>query len=104
MSSPDPKKVRNLSAQLKNVGPKLAARMLEAGIESPDKLRELGAVRAYQRMYPEGDRYGDFNTAYLYALEGAIRDCDWMEIPARVKDSHKEFVKTLQKQKSEKGR
>ena len=32
-------------------------------------------------MYATGDSYGDFNAAYLYALEGAIRDCDWLDIP-----------------------
>ena len=37
--------------------------------------------RAFEAMYAQGDAYGDYNAAYLYALEGAIRDCDWLDIP-----------------------
>ena len=91
--------VKTLTKQLRNVGPKLAAKLLAAGIDSPAKLRELGAKEAFARMYPAGDSYGDFNAAYLYALEGAIRDCDWLEIPDNVKQDYKEFAQHLQIQK-----
>jgi len=90
-----------LAKQLRNVGPKLAARLLEAGIDSPEKLRKLGAKKAFAIMYPAGDSYGDFNAAYLYALEGAIRDCDWLEIPDSVKQEYKEFARHLQGQKGQ---
>ncbi len=90
------KAVKYLSQQLRNVGPKLAAKLIEAGIDSPEKLRTLGAKKAFAKMYPAGDSYGDFNAAYLYALEGAIRDCDWLEIPDSVKQDYKEFARDLQ--------
>jgi DNA transformation protein len=89
----------HLAKQLRNVGPKLAARMIAAGIDSPEKLRELGAVRAFDLMYTTGDGYGDFNAAYLYALEGAIRDCDWLAIPEEVKQHHKAYAGELQARK-----
>ena len=50
-------------------------------------------------MYPEGDAYGDFNAAYLYALEGAIRDCDWLDVPAPDKAAFKSIAKELQEQR-----
>lgn len=92
---------RTLAKQLRNVGPKLAAKLIEIGIDSPEKLKMIGAKKAYLEMYPTGDSYGDFNAAYIYALEGAIRDCDWLDIPGAVKQEYKEFAKDLQLMKKQ---
>ena len=92
--------VKNLAKQLRNVGPKLAAKLLAVGIDSPEKLRKMGAKKAFEKMYPSGDSYGDFNAAYLYALEGAIRDVDWLDMPDSIKQEYKEFVQNLQANKS----
>ena len=89
-------KIKKLSRQLRNVGPKLAEKMIAAGIETPEQLRQLGAKKAFAKMYRRGDAYGDFNAAYLYALEGAIRDCDWLDIPEKVKREYKEYAHKLQ--------
>jgi len=94
------KKAKQLSKQLKNIGPKLAEKLVEAGIDSPEKLRKLGAQGAFDKMYHHGDKYGDFNAAYLYALEGAIRDCDWLDIPEAIKKKHKMYANELQKMRS----
>lgn len=88
-----------LAKQLKNVGHNLAAKMIEAKIDSPDKLRKLGAKKAYELMYKNGDKYGDFNAAYLYALEGAIRDCNLHDLPASVKAEFRDFAQSLQSNK-----
>ncbi len=93
------KTVTDLAKQLRNVGPKLAAKLVEAHIDSPEKLRQLGAKKAFEKMYTTGDSYGDFNAAYLYALEGAIRDCDWLDIPDKIKREYKEYAQRLQSQK-----
>lgn len=85
-----------LAKQLRNVGPKLATRMVQAGIDSPEKLKRVGAKEAFRLMYPDGDSYGDFNAAYLYALEGAIRDCDWSDLPDSVKKEFRSFAQDLQ--------
>ena len=92
-------KAKKLAKHLRNVGPKLAARLIAARIDTPAKLRQLGAKKAFERMYADGDAYGDFNAAYLYALEGAIRDCDWLEIPDSVKQDFKKYAHALQEQK-----
>ncbi len=93
------KVVKDFAKQLRNVGPKLAAKLIEAGIDSPEKLRQTGAKKAFEKMYPAGDAYGDFNAAYLFALEGAIRDCDWLEIPETIKQEYKKFAQNLQLKK-----
>ena len=93
------KTARYLAKQLRNVGPKLAAKLIDAGVDSPEKLRKLGAKKAFEKMYPAGDLYGDFNAAYLYALEGAIRDCDWLDIPDKIKQNYKIFAQNLQAKK-----
>ena len=92
-------KSNELSKQLRNVGPKLAEKLLEAGVDTPEKLRELGAKKAFDLMYAAGDAYGDYNAAYLYALEGAIRDCDWLSIPDEVKEEYKKYARQLQMKK-----
>jgi len=97
------KVVKNLAKQLRNIGPKLAASLVEAGIDSPEKLRRVGAKKAFKKMYADGDFYGDFNAAYLYALEGAIRDCDWLDIPEKIKQEYKEYAQNLQAKKRPKG-
>ena len=93
------KKVNDLAKQLRNVGPKLAAKLVDAHIDSPEKLRQLGAKQAFEKMYATGDSYGDFNAAYLIALEGAIRDCDWLDIPEKIKQEYKDYAQHLQKKK-----
>jgi len=99
MGSDESKAIKTLARQLRNVGPKLAARLIDAGIDSPEKLRRLGAKKAFEKMYATGDDYGDFNAAYLYALEGAIRDCDWLEIPNTIKAGYKQYAQGLQSKK-----
>lgn len=89
-----------LAKQLRNVGPKLAEKLIDAGIDTPEKLKQVGAKKAFSLMYTDGDSYGDYNAAYLYALEGAIRDCDWLNIPEKVKEDYKQFARKLQSKKT----
>ena len=51
------KVVKDLAKQLRNVGPKLAAKLIEARIDSPEKLRQIGAKKAFEKMYAAGDSY-----------------------------------------------
>ena len=96
----DHREVKQLANQLRNVGPKLASKLIESGIGSPDKLRQLGAKKAFSMMYDKGDAYGDYNAAYLFALEGAIRNCDWLEIPKEIKQEYRKYAQDLQKEKT----
>ena len=53
---------------LPNIGPKLAAALVDAGITTPEALHELGSVEAWWRVHPTFDCLHS-----LLALEGAIR-------------------------------
>lgn len=90
---------KDLAKQLRNIGPAMAKKMLAAGIDSPEKLHKLGAKEAYKLMYATGDSYGDHNAAYLHALEGAIRDCDWADVPDSIRQEHQKFARELQSEK-----
>ena len=68
---------KELSLQLRNIGEKSAERLLAVGIDSPEKLKEMGVEKVYLKILSRGLLPCSFNAAYLYALHGAIIDCDW---------------------------
>lgn len=64
--------------KLRNIGPKSMAWLRQTGVRSLDDLREVGALSAYVRVKRAGFKP---SLNLLYALEGAILDCHWQEIP-----------------------
>lgn len=76
----------------------MATKLVMAGISSPEKLRQLGAKKAFIELYEKGQFCGKYNALYLYALEGAIRDCDWREIPESLKEEYKKYTAELRRQ------
>jgi len=70
--------------ELKNLGGTNARILHAAGITSPAQLQELGAVGAYIRVRRTGVHAG---LNLLYALEGALRDTSWTELPYSVRAS-----------------
>ncbi len=69
---------------LRNVGPKSATLLRAAGIDSLEKLREIGAVAAYRRVKFVEPRAVSLNM--LWALQGALTDRDWRDSPPVEKD------------------
>lgn len=70
--------------RLKNIGPVTVRQLGEVGIGSEQQLREVGALEAYRRLrraFPER-----INLMCLYALQGALLDCHWGELPPEVRD------------------
>ncbi|MBV6288724.1 TfoX/Sxy family protein [Pseudomonas aegrilactucae] len=68
---------------LKNLG-KTSAQWLHAvGIHSASDLRRLGAVDAYRAVRTRGFRA---SKVLLYAIEGALLDVHWNDIPPERKD------------------
>jgi len=55
--------IKELSRQLKNIGPKLAKKLISVGIDSPDKLREIGTEKAFAKNVP-----GRRCIAFIYEL------------------------------------
>ncbi len=88
----------SLAKELRNIGPKSAKKLIDVGITSLDELTKVGAIDAYIRIY-----YNNAATphaAYLYALEGAIRNCDWLAIPAAKKEEFKALTASLRNEEN----
>ena len=66
------------AAKLRNIGPKSMAWLRQTGVRSLDDLKSVGALAAYVRVKRAGFRP---SLNLLYALEGAILDCHWQDIP-----------------------
>lgn len=60
---------------IRNLGPKSAWVLKEAGIETQTALKKTGAVNAYKRVKFQFPRYASLNL--LWALEAGLRDIDW---------------------------
>ena len=67
-----------MSDKLPNVGPKSAAWLRQVGIRTQAELAEAGAVTAFVKIRRAGFRP---SLNLLYALEGALADCHWQEVP-----------------------
>jgi DNA transformation protein len=63
---------------LKGLGPKSEMLLIEIGINTEEKLRELGAIRAFIRLKKESNSKPSLN--FLYALVGALEDEHWINI------------------------
>jgi hypothetical protein len=64
--------------KLRNIGPKSMAWLRQTGVRTLDDLKAVGALSAFVRVKRAGFKP---SLNLLYALEGAIMDCHWQEIP-----------------------
>lgn len=79
---------------LPNIGPVLAGNLEKAGIETPDRLRELGAEEAFFRVRTQVD-----STACLHQLEalaGAAAGIRKSLLPPERKAELKAWFRALQ--------
>ena len=67
---------------LKNLGKTSAQWLHAAGIHSASDLRRLGAVGAYRAVRARGFRA---SKVLLYAIEGALLNIHWNELPPGLK-------------------
>jgi DNA transformation protein len=68
-----------------NLGPKSALWLAEAGIRTPDELREIGAVKAYARVKALHPKSASLNL--LWALAAGLEGRDWRDLDAAEKAS-----------------
>lgn len=68
----------NAGGKLRNIGPKSAAWLRQVGLRSLQDLQDAGAVGAYMKVRRAGFKP---SLNLLYALEGALQDCHWQEVP-----------------------
>jgi hypothetical protein len=71
-------------SRLRNLGPVSARWLCEAGIATRADLERLGPVEAYQRV--KAVRPREVSLVMLWALAGALLDCDYRAVPAELKE------------------
>ncbi|WP_244240816.1 TfoX/Sxy family protein [Luteimonas yindakuii] len=69
---------RSRDLGLRNIGPKSSAWLRQVGLHTREDLAAAGPVDAYMRVRRAGFRP---SMNLLYALEGALLDCHWQEVP-----------------------
>lgn len=74
---------------LRNIGPVCSAQLVAAGIDTPEKLKKLGAKESFLRMFEHGRGAIIPHPCYLYALQGAIEGRSWQEVG---QDRREEFA------------
>ena len=77
-----PARPRRIS-EMRNLGSVSERQLKEVDITTPGDLEKLGAVEAWLRLkFVFGKQ---INRNFLYAIEGALRDCDWRSLPPEIK-------------------
>ena len=69
--------------QMKNLGKTSAQWLHASGIHSAADLRRLGAIGAYRAVKTRGFRT---SKSLLYAIEGALLDQHWCDLPSEHKE------------------
>ncbi len=64
--------------KMRNIGPKSAAWLRQVGLRSLDEIAAIGTVEAFMKVRRAGFKP---SLNLLYALEGAVLDCHWQEVP-----------------------
>jgi DNA transformation protein len=78
--------------KMPNIGKKLAKNFYEAGIRTPEQLKNMGPKDAFLKL-----REIDPDSCLLscYAITGAIEDVRWHDLPKEKKDEMKKFFMAL---------
>ena len=63
---------------MRNIGPKSAAWLRQVGLRSMEDLAAVGSVEAFFKIKRAGFKP---SLNLLYALEGALLDCHWQQLP-----------------------
>ena len=77
--------------KLPNLGAVMVQKLKEAGIETPEQLKAIGARQAWKRIRALADPGICFSA--LQALEGAVRGVRWHDLPAEAKQELKAFYR-----------
>lgn len=80
---------------IKNIGPKMAEKLYNAGIYDFESLVRIGTEDVYLMVDESGGFCGTHHAAYLYAIEAAIINCRWQDVPEDRKNELKDFAKKL---------
>lgn len=77
-----------------NIGREMSKKLTAIGIDSPDKLIRSSAEQTFLKLKTA---YPNVCLVHLYALEGAIQNIEFNELPEDRKKELKEFSDFLKK-------
>lgn len=77
-----------------NIGKEMARKLTAVGIDSPEKLIELGSKQAFFKLK---EAYPKVCLVHLYTLEGAIHNVEFNSLSEDKKKELKEFSDFLKK-------
>jgi len=75
-------------SSLRNIGKELEKKLKVAGIETAEELKRIGSQEAFIRIK---SYYPNVCLVHLMALEGAVSDMDYNQLPNDVQKKLKEF-------------
>ncbi len=79
---------------MKNIGKEISKKLTAVGIDTPNKLTEMGAKKAFLKLK---ERYPGICLVHLYTLEGAIQNIELNNLTEDKKKELKEFNDFLKK-------
>ncbi len=75
-----------------NIGKEMKRKLISVGIDSPEKLIELGSKEAFLKLR---EAYPNVCLVHLYTLEGAIYNTEYNRLPEDKKRELKAFTDSL---------
>jgi hypothetical protein len=83
-------------SEMRNLGPACEVDLNAVGIFTAQDLQDVGIELAFLKLLQgrvaRGLSTHGCNAAYLYALYGAIHDCDWRDVPESEKAKFKNWT------------
>jgi DNA transformation protein len=77
-------------AQMPNIGKVVADKLIQAGITTPEELREIGSEQAFTRIQTIDETAC---LSMLQGLEGAVQGIRWHNLPKERKEELKQFFR-----------
>lgn len=75
-----------------NIGKEMSGKLISVGIDTPEKLIELGSMQAFRKLK---EIYPNVCLVHLYTLEGAIYNTEYNRLPEDRKKELKAFSDSL---------
>lgn len=75
-----------------NIGKEMSRKLASVGIDTPEKLIELGSKQAFAKLK---EAYPQVCLVHLYTLEGAIYNTEYNRLPEDKKKELKQFSDAL---------
>lgn len=80
--------------EMRNIGREMARKLESVGIDSAEKLMEVGAKQAFFKLK---EAYPNVCLVHLYALEGAVQDTGYDQLSEDTKKELKAFSDFLRR-------